>query len=366
VKVQRYGRLAALIAASSLALTACGSSDADQPSAAGGDTPSLRGTLNGGGSSAQESAMEAWRAGFAEAHPDVTVNYDPVGSSGGREQFLSGGLAFAGSDGALKDAEIAAGKTRCPGGDAIEFPLYISPVAVLYNLEGVEELNLSAPVIADIFTQKIKKWNDPALAALNEGVTLPDLAITPVNRGDGSGTTENFTDYLAEAAGAKWPYEADSDFPVSGGEAANGTSGVVAAVKGGNGTIGYADASRAEGLGVARIGVGDEFVAPTPEGASKLVESAERVSGRPAGDITVTLPRTTTDPTTYPISLVAYSIVCTSYQDAAQGQLVKAFFSYVASEQGQAAAAENAGSAPISDALRADVLTAVEAIKAGA
>ena len=205
-----------------------------------------------------------------------------------------------------------------------------------------------------------------AIVALNKEAKLPDLAITPVNRGDGSGTTENFTDYLAEAAGAKWPYEADGDFPVKGGEAANGTSGVVAAVKGGNGTIGYADFSRAEGLGVAKIMVGSEFVAPSPEGASKLVESAERVSGRATGDITVELPRTTTDPTTYPISLVAYSIVCTSYEDAAQGNLVKAFFSYVASEEGQAAAAENAGSAPISDKLRTDVTAAIEAIKAGA
>ena len=207
---------------------------------------------------------------------------------------------------------------------------------MVYNLEGVEELTLSAPVLADIFNQKITTWDDPAIAALNDGVTLPAQDITPVNRSDGSGTTENFTDYLAEAAGQKWPYEADSDFPVQGGEAANGTSGVVAAVAGGPGAIGYADLSRAGDLGVAKILVGDEPVAPTPEGAAALVDAAERVSGRPTGDITVELPRDSEDPATYPITLVAYSIVCTTYEDAAQGELVKAFFSYVASEEGQA------------------------------
>ena len=114
-----------------------------------------------------------WRPGApasGSANPDVTVNYDPAGSSSGREQFLSGGLAFAGSDAALDDDELKAGKDRCPGGDAIDLPLYVSPVAVIYNLEGVEELTLSPEVIADIFNQKISKWNDPAITALNEGV----------------------------------------------------------------------------------------------------------------------------------------------------------------------------------------------------
>jgi len=371
---QRFARTSTLIAAGAFALAACSSgSEGTTPAApaapsSGGasSAAALSGTLNGGGSSAQEAAMEAWRAGFSESNPDAIVNYDPAGSSAGREQFLAGGLAFAGSDAALEDEEVEAGKQRCTGGDAIDLPLYVSPVAVVYNLEGVEELNLSAEVIADIFNQKITKWNDPAITALNEGATLPDQDITPVNRSDGSGTTENFTDYLSKAAGDKWPYDADGDFPVQGGEAANGTSGVVAAVQQGPGAIGYADLSRAGELGVANIQVGSEFVAPSAEGAAKLVDISERVSGRPTGDITLELSRTTDDPTAYPISLTAYSIVCTSYADAAQGNLVKSFFTYVASEEGQAAAAENAGSAPISAELRTDVLSAIDSIKAGA
>ena len=125
------------------------------------------------------------------------------------------------------------------------------------------------------------------------------------------------------------------------------------------------DFSRSSGLGVAKIQIGEEFVSPSAEGASALVESADRESGRPTGDITLDLPRDTTDTSQYPITLVTYSIVCTSYTDAAKGNLVKGFFTYVASEEGQAAAAENAGSAPLSEALRTDVMTAVSAIKAG-
>ena len=363
MKVQSYPRAAAVIAAGTLALSACGG-DAEPSGTTGG--AGVSGTLNGGGSSAQEAAMEAWRAGFSEANPDATVNYDPAGSGSGREQFLSGGLAFAGSDAPLTQEERTQGKQRCAGGDAIEFPLYVSPVAVVYNLEGVEELKLSPAVIADIFNQKIKTWNDPAIAALNAGTSLPSTAITPVNRADSSGTTENFTDYLAEAAGKKWPYEPDGNFPVKGGEAAQGTSGVIAAVQAGNGAIGYADFSRAGELGVAKIQVGSEFVAPSPEGAAKAVEAAKRESGLPQGDITIEIPRAGTDPTAYPLTLVAYSIVCTAYQDAAQGELVKAFFTYAAGEEGQAAAAENAGSAPITETLRTDVQAAVQSIKAGA
>lgn len=372
MKLQAPGRTLALLAASTLALSACGGGEETTPDAgatsSGGasSAPALTGTLNGGGASSQQAAMDAWVSGIGAANEGLTVNYDAAGSSAGREQFLKGGLAFAGSDAALDEEEIAAGKKRCTGGDAINLPLYISPVAVIYNLAGVEELSLSPAVIAKIFNQKIKTWNDPAIADLNKGTELPSTAITPVNRSDGSGTTENFTDYLAQAAKADWPYEADSDFPVKGGEGAQGTSGVVEAVTAGDGAIGYADFSRAGDLGVAKVQVGQEFVAPSAEGASALVGAAERETGRAAGDISLTLPRTGTDPAQYPITLVTYSIVCTSYQDAATANNVKGFFTYVASPEGQAAAEGEAGSAPIPDTIATDVQTALDSIKSAA
>ncbi|WP_448610381.1 phosphate ABC transporter substrate-binding protein PstS [Geodermatophilus sp. URMC 60] len=355
--------------AGTLALTACGA--ANEGNAGGGGSTStgsateLSGALDGAGASSQQAAMQGWTAGYSGVQPGVTVNYDPVGSGGGREQFISGGTDFAGSDAALDEEELTAAAERCGGGEVFELPNYISPIAVVYNLEGVDELNLSPEVVAGIFDQKITNWNDPAIAADNAGVTLPDLPITPVNRSDESGTTENFTEYLAAAAAEAWPHEPDGNWPVAGGEAAQGTSGVISAVTGGNGTIGYADLSQAGELGVANIGVGEEFVTPSPEAAAAVVENSERLEGRGEYDFAIELARDTAESGSYPIVLVSYHIGCIAYDDQEKAGLVKDFMGYVISEEGQQAAAEAAGSAPISDALRQQAQTAVDAITAG-
>ena len=365
MKLHRTRRLAAVLATGSLALTGC-YSDANQGNT-GSAATGLSGRLAGAGSSAQAAVMQAWIAGFQSANPDVTVNYDPVGSGGGREQFTDGGVDFAGSDRAMDAEEIAAAAERCaPGASVVNLPLHIGPIAVAFNLEGVEALNLRPTTIAKIFNQKIKKWNDPEIAADNPDASLPDLPITPVNRQDDSGTTENFTGYLAEAAPAEWPYEPDGVWPVRGGEAANGTSGVIQAITSGNGTIGYADASQVGDLGTVAVGVGEEFVEYSPEAAAAVVEGSPREEGRKEGDIVIDVARDTTEGGQYPIVLVSYSIACTAYPDAAKGELVKAFLSYVASDEGQRAAAQTAGSAPISQGLQADVQTSIDAIGATA
>ena len=113
----------------------------------------------------------------------------------------------------------------------------MSPIAVVFNIEGVDTLNLDAATIAGIFAGTITNWNDPAIAALNSDATLPDLAITPVHRSDDSGTTENFTDYLFATAPDVWTSEPDGVWPLQSGEAAQGTSGVISAVQGGQGTV---------------------------------------------------------------------------------------------------------------------------------
>jgi phosphate transport system substrate-binding protein len=370
---RRVGAIA-LTGALGLTLAACGSDDptgtaaGDDAPAAGADagTSELSGDLEGAGASSQESAMEAWRAGFQSANPDVNVSYDPVGSGGGRTQFLEGGVDFAGSDAALDTEELATATERCVGGEAIDLPLYISPIAVIYNLPGVEDLNLSPQVIAGIFDGTITTWNAPEIAADNPGATLPDLTITPVNRSDESGTTENFTEYLVATAGEAWPYEASGDWPVAGGQSAQGTSGVVQTVQGGEGTIGYADASKAGSLGTAKIKVGEQWVGYSPEAAAAVVDASPRAEGRAEHDIVVELDRTTTADGTYPLVLISYSLACTSYEDPADAELVKAFLGYIASAEGQEAAASAAGAAPISDDLRADVEAALETITAGA
>jgi phosphate transport system substrate-binding protein len=366
VKPTRTSRLAAGLAAGALLLAAC--SDADQAGggtdSAGGAPSSLSGTLSGAGASSQSAAvLQGWKIGFEEQNPGVTINYDPVGSGGGREQFLSGGVPFAGSDRALEAEELEQSKTVCGGATAYNLPLYISPIAVAYNLPGVEELNLSPATLAGIFTGRITSWDAPEIAADNEGTELPSTQITPVHRADDSGTTENFTDYLAATAPEIWTFEPDGEWPVEGGEAAQGTSGVVQAATGAEGAITYADASQVGNLGVARVQVGEEFVELTAEAAAAVVENSPRDPDAPAGDLTIDLQRDTTGSGEYPIVLVSYSLVCPTYADAATAELVKGFFSYVVSEEGQEAAAEAAGSAPISDALREEIQPLVEGIE---
>jgi phosphate transport system substrate-binding protein len=321
----------------------------------------LSGSLVGAGASSQQAAMQGWTAGYSGVQPGVTVDYDPVGSGGGREQFIAGGVDFAGSDAPLDEEELVAARERC-GGEVFELPNYISPIAVVHNVPGLPDLGLSPTTLARVFDGRITTWNDPAIAADNPGASLPDLSITPVNRSDESGTTENFTEYLAAAAGEAWPYEPDGEWPVAGGEAAQGNSGVVAAVAGGQGTIGYADLSQAGDLGVARIGVGGEFVAPTPDAAAAVVEGSEPLPGRGPYDFALELDRTTAESGEYPIVLVSYHLGCIGYEDQLTADLVADFMTYVTSEQGQAAAAEVAGSAPISDALRDQARTALDAI----
>ena len=372
MKIDRHSRVATAAALGTLALTlaACGSDNAVTPADAGGaataageePTSELSGQLEGAGASSQESAMQAWIAGFQGANPDVSVAYDPVGSGGGRTQFLEGGTAFAGSDAMLDEEELAMAAERCPSGEVAELPLYISPIAVIFNLEGVDSLNLSAETIAKIFTGEITQWDDPAIAEANPDATLPSLAISPVNRSDESGTTENFTEYLAAAAGEAWPHEPSGDWPISGSQSAQGTSGVVQTVEGAEGTIGYADASRAGSLGTVAVQVGEEYVPYSPEAAAAVVDASPRAEGRPETSLALELQRDTTAEGAYPIVLVSYSIACTGYDDPAEAELVRSFLEYVAGEEGQQVAADAAGAAPISDALREDVLAVLEQI----
>jgi phosphate transport system substrate-binding protein len=359
-----------LIAGSSSVLAfgvaACGdsSSDATGDSAAAG-SGNLSGEIAGAGSSAQEAAQEAWIAGVQDANGDVTISYDPVGSGGGREQFLAGGVDYAGSDSSLADDELSGAEKQCGGAEnLVQVPAYISPIAVIYNLPDVDSLQLSPDTIAGIFKQEITTWNDPAIAADNPDATLPDTRITPVNRSDDSGTTANFTDYLSKAAPDVWTDAPDDTWPIQGGESAEGTSGVVEAVKAGDGAIGYADASQAGDLGIAKVGVGDTFIEPTAEGAAHDVEISKE-STEVGGAEYVTayeLERTSTDSADYPVVLVSYLIACTSGDGS---DIVSALFKYAISAEGQQAAADNAGSAPITDKVREQVRPSVDAIQAG-
>ncbi len=356
----RWMAVFASLAVLAIGVAACGSDS----SSSSGD---LSGQIAGAGSSAQEAAQEAWRAEFENENSGVTISYDPVGSGGGREQFVAGGVAYAGSDASLseEEGELKKALDRCKPGQLIELPVYVSPIAIIYNLEGVEGLQLSPETLAKIFNQEISSWDDKAIAADNPGVELPSTRITPVNRSDESGTTENFVEYLSEVAPSVWGYEVSGDWPVKGGEAAQGTSGVVEAVTAGDGAIGYADESQAGELGIASIKVGSEYVEPTAEAAAKILDEspADTAVTKSPYMFPFKLDRKTEAEGTYPIVLTSYLLACTEYGSASEADIVKGYLEYVISPEGQEVAAENAGSAPLSASLTEKIEPAVEAIE---
>jgi phosphate transport system substrate-binding protein len=360
-----------------LALGACGddgdSGDGGTDGGASGDGSgsseidyeSLSGELIAGGASSQQSAQEAWLVGFQEKAPGVTYTYDAVGSGDGRTNFIEGGYAFAGSDAYLTDdeGELSGATERCGGEPPIEVPAYISPIAIIFNVPGVDDLNLSPEVLAGIFAGEITTWDAPEIAELNEGATLPSANITPVHRSDDSGTTENFTDYLDAVAGDVWTAGVVETWPAEyGGEAGNGTSGVVQVVGNNENTIGYADASQAGDLGRANIGVGEEFVAPDPAAAAQILEVSPRVDEGSDVNFAVDIDHETQEAGTYPIVLASYILACQTYDDATQAQLVKGFLSYIISDEGQELAAADAGNAPISDSIQESAQAAIDGI----
>lgn len=350
-----------------LLLTGCG---ADYPlgeaqrHAAENNTSNLAGTLTGGGSSAQNSAMNAWTNGFSTLNPKVQVQYASVGSGAGRAGLLAGATEFAGSDAYLKDEEVARSKEACGPQGAINIPTYISPISIAFNLPGIKELNLDAATLAKVFSGSITSWRDPSIKALNPEVALPDVPMTVVARSDDSGTTENFTDYLHAAAPKDWNHDPSGSWPGGlGSEQAQGNSGVVTTVSRTSGALTYADDSLVDvSLGKVKLKVGDSFVPVSGKAAAIAVSASKRVPGRHANDIALELDRTTTKPGAYPMVLVSYFIVCSGYTDPNSLELIKAFAQYIVSDEGQEIAAESAKSAPMPAELASEAATAIDSI----
>lgn len=239
-------------------------------------------------------------AGFQGTNPDAKVAYNPSGSGAGVSTFLTGATAWAGSDAALADNEVEQSKSVCASGTAFDIPVYISPIAVVFNLQGVsgkgKTLNMDAETIAKIFDGKITKWNDDAIKKQNPKVDLPDLDITVVHRSDKSGTTKNFLSYVKDAAGDAWSYDLGENWPNEVGQGAKGTSGVISTVQQADGTIGYADASQAGDLGTVAVKVGDDYVPFSAEAAAKVVDASRstippRVTTAWSSSSTTTPPR---------------------------------------------------------------------------
>ena len=370
ILIRSIAALSGIVMLASVA--ACGDNTASTTDSSSTDSASktapISGNFQGAGASSQQSAVEAWIAGFQGANPDAKIAYNPSGSGAGVQTFLTGATAWAGSDKALADDEVEQSKSVCADGTAFDVPVYVSPIAVIFNLKGVSDagkhINMDADTIAKIFDGKITKWNDPAIADQNKDLTLPDTAITVVHRSDKSGTTQNFVSYFKDQAPDSWTYDLSENWPNEVGQGAKGTSGVVSTVKQADGTIGYADFSQVGDLGTVAVKVGDSYNEISAEAGSKVIEDSKQ-DDTVKGDnrIVIKINHATEAEGAYPIVLVSYDIVCPAYKDTKQAEFAKAWLTYVTSDEGQKAAQDAAGTAPLPSSLKSKITKSIEAIK---
>lgn len=328
----------------------------------------ISGNFSGAGASSQQAAVEAWIAGFQGTNPEAKIAYNPSGSGAGVQTFLTGATAWAGSDKALADDEVEQSKSVCTEGTAFDVPVYISPIAVVFNLKGVSDagkhINMDAATIAKIFDGKITKWNDPAIADQNKDLKLPDTAITVVHRSDKSGTTQNFVSYFKDVTPDNWTYDLSENWPNEVGQGAKGTSGVISTVKQADGTIGYADFSQVGDLGTVSVKVGDKYNEISAEAGSKVIgDSKQDDTVKGDNRIVIKINHATEAEGAYPIVLVSYDIVCPAYKDTKQAEFAKAWLTYVTSDEGQKAAQDAAGTAPLPSSLKSEITKSIEAIK---
>ncbi|MFJ6696997.1 phosphate ABC transporter substrate-binding protein PstS [Streptomyces sp. NPDC091272] len=377
MKLQRKNRLratavGALAVSGALLLTACGS-DNNTGGSTGGNANSTaaknvkcdgaKGKLLASGSSAQKNAMDLWVKNYMAACTGVEINYKSSSSGDGISNFTTGTVGFAGSDSALKPEEVEESKKICKSGQGINLPMVGGPIAIGYNLPGVDNLVLDASATAKIFNSQIKKWNDPAIAKLNPGAKLPDSAIQSVHRSGDSGTTQNLGKYLGKAAPADWKYEAEKKWPAPGGQGANGSAGVAAQVKQVEGSIGYFELSYATSQSIPTVKVNTGAAAPVAansENASKAIAAA-KIKGT-GKDLALDLDYTTKAEGAYPLVLVTYEIVCDSGNKAESLGNVKSFLGYTASDEGQKILSEN-GYAPIPTEINTKVRETVAGLK---
>jgi phosphate transport system substrate-binding protein len=376
VKLSRSGKALGAALVGTLALAACGSDNNTGTSTSSGAAGSsvaasgagAAGTLNGEGSSAQKNAILQVITDFQTANDGATVNYNATGSGAGVKQFLAGQVDFGGSDSALKTeasdggkSEVDAAKERCGGNEAWNLPMVAGPIAVSYNVKGLDKLVLTPEVTAKIFKGEVKTWNDPAIAAINPGAALPATAIKVFFRSDESGTTDNFQKYLNAAAPSVWTAKPGKKWSGTVGEGKPQNDGVANATKSVDGSISYVEWSFAKknSLGVAQIDNGAGPVELTGASAGKAVAAAT-----PAGsgnDLRLKVDYATKAPGAYPIILVTYEIVCSKGLAADKTALLKSFLTFFTSEA-QQGKLEGIQYAPLPAEVRTKVAAAVAAI----
>ena len=370
-----FGTTMSATAIAALTLAGCGSDNnagTAETTGTGTGTASASGECGGKneitaeGSTAQQNAIAVFNQVWGQVCPGKNLSYNPTGSGAGREQFIAKQVDFAGSDSALKDEQIQQAADRCGGNPAWHLPVVFGPIAMAYNIEGVDKLVLNADVLAKIFQGQVTKWNDPAIAGLNAGTNLPDAVITPIYRSDSSGTSDNFQKYLTAAAPQTWTKGEGSEFQGGAGEGAQKSAGVVQAVQATPGSIGYVEKGFAEQAGVpfAQIDSGAGAVELTDESAGKAIDAA-KFAGT-GNDLVLDLNSLygTKDPGAYPLVLATYNIVCSKGYDTETAEAVKSFMN-VAANQGQAGLSA-AGYIPLPDTFKERLVGSIDAISSTA
>ncbi|HTY32636.1 phosphate ABC transporter substrate-binding protein PstS [Mycobacterium sp.] len=369
MKRNRSATTLSLLAAAALLVSACSNAPATLPYTAGAKV-SCGGdqNLNASGSTAQANAMNRFIDAYTKACPGQHLNYTSNGSGAGVSDFLSGKTDFAGSDIPLTAEEYPAAKQRCGGAEAWNLPVVFGPLAITYNLSSADSLVLDAPTLAKIFNGTIKRWDDPALTALNASMPAEDIHV--IYRSDASGTTDNFQAYLQAASGGAWTQPAGKTFNGGVGTGAVGNAGTAALVRTTEGAISYNELSFAlkEGLFAAEIKtpasrrslrpvrIGTDAVGKTIAGAKVIGNGNNLV-------LDLSSFYNPAQPDVYPIVMATYEIVCSTYPSADVAKAVRAFLQ-AAIGPGQVDLAKT-GYIPLSADFRETVSSAVDAIGPG-
>jgi phosphate transport system substrate-binding protein len=318
-------------------------------------------TLQGAGATFPAPLYQVWFETYTGLHANVQFDYQAIGSGGGIKAITDQTVDFGASDAAMKDEEISA----LPAGvTLLHVPTALGAVVVIFNISGVTDLSLDADAVAGIFLGTITKWNDPKIAALNSGATLPDTAITVVHRSDGSGTTNAFTTYL-DTVSPDWHDKVGAGKEVNWptGIGAQGNDGVAGGVKQTDGAVGYVELNYATqtGLASAKVKNADgNFVAGSTAGVTAAAEAA--APDFPA-DFRQAPIINGAGPDTYPIASYTYLLIPVDWSDAAKAQAMVAF-TYWALTDGQSA--EDAlGYAPLPAPIQQKSLDELHKIMAG-
>lgn len=365
-----FGTTVAVAAIATVSLSACGS-DNNATSSSGSDGGSSsncagKKSLKASGSSAQANAMTRFVTAYEAACPGFTVNYTSSGSGAGVSEFIGGQTDFGGTDSPLNPdkGEVEKAKARCGGSDAWNLPMVFGPIAITYNVPGVDGIALDGPTAAKIFNGTVKSWDAPEIAALNQGKSLPATPIVVIFRSDESGTTDNFQKYLDAASNGAWGKGAGKTFNGGTGEGAKGNEGTSAAIKSTPGSITYNEWSFAknQGLQIANVitSAGPDPVVLSVESVGKSIEGV-KIKGQ--GNDLVLDTSSFYNPTTpgaYPIVLGTYTVVCSKYPDSQVAPAVKAFLT-IALGKGQEGLTDN-GYIPVPDSFKGKLSAAIDAI----